>query len=369
MKRKVLSEKERSDWLRLIRTPNIGPITFFQLLDRFGDAATAIDALPSLLKASGASRRLDAPSAGEVSRELERLSRAGARMIAACEPDYPGLLAAIDAPPPVIFTIGDVSLAKRDTVALVGARNSSAVGRRMARDLAQGLSQADYVIVSGLARGVDGEAHQAALAGGTIAVLAGGVDQPYPPENQKLYEEICERGLVVSESGAGYVATARDFPKRNRIISGLSLGVVVVEAAERSGSLITARCALEQGREVLAVPGSPLDLRCRGANRLIKQGAALVEDAEDVLRVLNGLPRASFGEPDWHGSISGGGAPEAPRALIEAVRTALSPTPMPVAEIVRAVDAPHRMVLAAIAELELAGVAITHVGGLASLAV
>lgn len=368
MKRRMLSDKERGDWLRLIRTPNIGPITFFQLLERFGDASAAIDALPGLLKASGLSRRLAAPSARDVAKEIEELERAGARMIAACEPDYPVLLAAIDAPPPLIFAIGDLSLAKRDAVAIVGARNASAAGRRLAREVALGVSQAGLVVVSGLARGIDGEAHKASMAGGTIAVLAGGVDQPYPPEHVGLYDEIKNRGLVISESSAGYVAIARDFPKRNRIISGLSLGVAVIEAAERSGSLITARCALDQGREVMAAPGSPLDLRCKGANRLIKQGAALIEDAEDVLRVLEGLPRPSFAEPDWQGGVSNG-APEASKDLIAAVRTALSPTPVRVEEIVRAVDAPHRLVLAALAELELAGVAATHVGGLASLAV
>jgi DNA processing protein len=218
-----------------------------------------------------------------------------------------------------------------------------------------------------MARGIDGEAHAAALETGTVAALAGGIDQVYPPQHAQLYALLADRGCLVSESPLGHVAQARDFPKRNRVISGLSLATVVVEAAERSGSLITARFALEQGREVLAVPGSPLDPRARGSNRLIKQGAALVESADDVLQAIEGISTPSFDEPfaeryDPH-------LTEVPPALLRAVCEALSPTPVRVDEIVRAVDAPHHLVLAALAELELAGEAVTHVGGTASRAV
>ena len=258
-------------------------------------------------------------------------------------------------------------LLNRQSIALVGARDASAVGRRMARDLARDLGAAGYVIVSGMARGVDGEAHAAALDTGTIAALAGGIDQVYPPQHDQLYAELSERGCLVSESSLGYVAQARDFPKRNRVISGLSLATVIVEAAERSGSLITARFALEQGREVMAVPGSPLDARARGANRLIKQGAALIESADDVLHAMEGVSPPTFDEPfaDRYAAHHA----DVPSSLMRAVREALSPTPTHIDEIVRAVDAPHRLVLAALAELELSGEAVTHVGGTASRAV
>jgi DNA processing protein len=298
---------------------------------------------------------------------MDNASAIGALHLAACEPDYSACLASIEAPPPVLAVRGDRKLLDRPSIALVGARDASAVGRRMARDLARELGAAGYVIVSGMARGVDGEAHAASLDTGTIAALAGGIDQVYPPEHLRLYEQLAERGCLVSECPVGYVATARDFPKRNRVISGLSLATVIVEAAERSGSLITARFALEQGREVMAVPGSPLDPRARGANRLIKQGAALIESADDVLHAMEGIAPPSFDEPsadryDAHNA-------DVPSALLRAVREALSPTPTRVDEIVRAVDAPYRLVLAALAELELAGEAVTHVGGTASRAV
>jgi DNA processing protein len=218
-----------------------------------------------------------------------------------------------------------------------------------------------------MARGVDGEAHAAAMETGTVAAIAGGIDQIYPPQHDQLYALLAERGCLVSESPLGYVAQARDFPKRNRVISGLSLATIVVEAAERSGSLITARFALEQGREVMAVPGSPLDPRCRGTNRLIKQGAVLIENADDVLQAMQGISAPTFDEP-FSDRFDARDA-DIPPALLRAVHEALSPTPMRIEEIVRAVDAPHRLVLAALAELELAGHAVTHVGGTASRAV
>lgn len=254
MKRRALTGGERADWLRLSRTRGVGPITFFHLIDRYGSAAAALEDLPALARNAGGHAAIKAPSASDIAREIETTERLGAVHLAACEPDYSGCLAAIDAPPPVIAVRGDRRLLNRQSIALVGARDASAVGRRMARDLARELGQAGYVIASGMARGVDGEAHAAALDTGTIAALAGGIDQAYPPEHLRLYDLLAERGCLVSESPIGYVATARDFPKRNRIISGLSLAVVIVEAAERYGSLVTARFALEQGREVMAVP-------------------------------------------------------------------------------------------------------------------
>ncbi len=369
MKQRALTGGERTDWLRLSRTRGIGPITFFQLLERYGgDPAAVLADLPALARRAGSKDAVAAPKRGDIEREIEQAERLGARFIAACEPAYSRALAAIDSPPPLLSVRGDLSLLARSAIAIVGARNASAVGRRMARDLARDLGQAGYVIVSGLARGVDGEAHEASLESGTIAVLAGGVDQVYPPEHQRLYDAITQRGLLVSESPIGHVAGAKDFPRRNRVISGLSLACVVAEAAERSGSLITARCALQQGREVMAVPGSPLDPRAKGSNSLLKQGAVLVESAADVIAALEGMAGA-FEEPggERFGSEVVSGPP--PADLLRAVLEALSPTPTPIEEIVAAVDAPHRLVLAAIVELELSGRAISHVGGLASRSV
>ncbi len=367
MKRRTLTGGERTDWLRLSRTRGIGPITFFHLLERYGSAAAVLDDLPLLLKKAGAKADVRAPSRDEAERELVAAEKLGAVHRAACEPDYSACLAAIDAPPPLICMRGRRDLLNRPAIAMVGARDASAVGRRMSRDLAKELGEAGYVIVSGMARGVDGEAHAAAMETGTVAVLAGGIDMIYPPQHDRLYAMLAEHGCLVSEAPPGYVAQARDFPKRNRIISGLSLGTVVVEAAEKSGSLITARFALEQGREVMAVPGSPLDPRCRGANRLIKQGAALIESVDDVLSAMAGISPPTFDEPGADRFDPRDA--DVPPALLRAVAEALSPTPVPISEIARAVDAPHRMLAAALAELELAGKAVTHVGGTASRAI
>lgn len=367
MKRRSLTGGERADWLRLSRTRGIGPITFFHLLERYGAAGDVLADLPALAKKAGGKADVKAPPLDDIKREIEATAKLGAQHLAACEPDYSACLSAIDAPPPVIAVRGKRDLLNRPAIAMVGARDASAAGRRMARDLAKDLGQAGYVVISGMARGVDGEAHAAAMETGTVAAIAGGIDQIYPPQHDQLYALLCERGCIVSESPLGYVAQARDFPKRNRVISGLSLATIVVEAAERSGSLITARFALEQGREVMAVPGSPLDPRCKGANRLIKQGAALIENADDVLAAMQGISQPTFDEPFAERFDAKDAA--IPSALLRAVREALSPTPMRIDEIARAVDAPHRLVLAALAELELAGVAVTHVGGTASRAV
>ena len=367
MKRRTLTGGERADWLRLSRTRGIGPITFFHLLERYGVAKAVLDDLPSLSKKAGGKSEIRPPSADDIAREIAATQKLGATLLAACEPDYSPSLAAIDAPPPVIAIRGNRALLGRPSIAMVGARDASAAGRRMARDLARDLGAAGYVVVSGMARGVDGEAHAAAMETGTVAAIAGGIDQIYPPQHDQLYALLAERGCLVSESPLGYVAQARDFPKRNRVISGLSLATIVVEAAERSGSLITARFALEQGREVMAVPGSPLDPRCRGANRLIKQGAVLIESADDVLQAMQGISAPTFDEP--FSDRFDARDRDIPPALLRAVHEALSPTPMRIEEIVRAVDAPHRLVLAALAELELAGHAVTHVGGTASRAV
>jgi DNA processing protein len=356
-----LTDAARRDWLRLARTENVGPVTFRQLIERYGEASLALAALPDLARRGGRVSPLGVPEVDEIRQELEAGARLGARLIASCEPDFPQPLAALDPPPPVIWARGDLSLLHRSSVAIVGARVASAGGQRFARGLAADLGAAGHVVVSGLARGIDGAAHEGALETGTVAVLGGGIDDIYPPEHADLHRRIAERGCIVSESAPGRTATAKDFPRRNRLISGLSRAVVVVEAEIRSGSLITARLAAEQGREVLAVPGSPLDPRARGTNDLIRQGAAICEGIEDVLRALEG-----FG---------GFRAPEAPfaaapaddrdiEALREKVAALLSPTPVSRDEIVRAAGAPAPVVLAVLVELTLAGRAELLAGGL-----
>jgi len=357
--RQALSEAERRDWLRLARTENVGPVTFDQLLQRFGTAGKALAGLPDLARRGG--RRIALASEAAVEKELADGAALGARLIASCEPEFPQAVAALDPPPPLIWARGRVELLDQPSVAIVGARVASAAGQRFARGLASELGQSGHVIVSGLARGIDGAAHEGALPTGTVAVLGGGVDDIYPPEHRDLYARIAEAGCVVSESEPGRAAVARDFPRRNRIISGLSRAVVVVEAELRSGSLITARLAAEQGREVLAVPGSPLDPRAKGTNDLIRQGAALCEGAEDVLRALEGL--RGFREPErgGHGGVADADPDDALRASIAAL---LSPTPVSRDEIVRATGAPAAAVYAALVELALAGRAELLPGGM-----
>jgi DNA processing protein len=280
-----LAFAEKVAWLRLARTPRIGAVTFARLIDRFNDAQSALKALPDLAQETGA-KRFNIPSRDEAEAELEAVGRCGAHLLASCEPDYPDLLRCALPAPPVIIAKGDLALARRRCCAMVGARNASAAGLRFARELACGLGAQDITVVSGLARGIDGAAHTGALETGTIAVVAGGIDHIYPREHRDLHEDIARQGLVLSEMPLGTVPTARDFPRRNRIISGLSLGTLVVEAALRSGSLITARFAGEQGREVMAIPGSPLDPRARGSNQLLRDGAALIESVTDIVAIL-----------------------------------------------------------------------------------
>jgi DNA processing protein len=354
----TLSDAERRDWLRLARTENVGPVTFDQLIQRFGAAGKALAALPDLARRGGRPIRLADEAA--VDKELADGAALGARLIASCEPDFPQALAALDPPPPLIWARGRVELLDRPCVAIVGARVASAAGQRFARGLASELGQSGHVIVSGLARGIDAAAHEGGLPTGTVAVLGGGVDDIYPPEHGALYARIAETGCVVSESEPGRAATARDFPRRNRIISGLSRAVVVVEAELRSGSLITARLAAEQGREVLAVPGSPLDPRAKGTNDLIRQGAALCEGAEDVLRALEGL--RGLREPER--GYAGGPAVEPDDDLRKRVAALLSPTPVSRDEIVRATGAAAPAVFAALVELSLAGRCELQPGGM-----
>ena len=366
MTARAISDGERRDRLRLSRTENVGPVTFQQLMQRFGSAAKAIDAIPNLAHRGGRTAGLKICTVAEADRELEAGAKLGARLIAAAEPDFPPLLAALDPPPPMIWALGHPSILSKPAVAVVGARIASAGGQRFARQLAMELGQAGYVVVSGLARGIDGAAHEAALATGTVAVLGGGIDDIYPPEHDGLYRRIAGAGCLVSENAVGRRAKAQDFPRRNRIISGLSLATVVVEAEMRSGSLITARLANEQGREVFAVPGSPLDPRAKGCNDLIRQGAQLCEGAEDVIRALQNLPtirepqRDLFDPPERDQAALDREADRL-RAKVEAL---LSPTPVPRDELVRALGAPPAAVFAALVELALAGKAELLPGGL-----
>lgn len=283
----TFSNEEKLDWLRLIRTDNVGPITFYKLLERYGSAAEALKALPELSKKGGRTKALVAPTASLISAEYETLQKLGGDIICASEAAYPLALAATDDAPPVLSYIGDITLARAPCVAMVGARNASLNGKKFAAKLAKELGQCGQVIVSGLARGIDTSAHEGALATGTIAVVAGGIDVIYPRENAELYEQIKQKGLIFAESPLGMEPIARHFPKRNRIVSGLSAGVIVVEATFKSGSLITARMAGEQGRDVYAVPGYPLDPRAQGPNKLIQDGAILVQNAHDILNAMN----------------------------------------------------------------------------------
>ncbi len=364
-----LSAAERLDWLRLIRSENVGPITFYRLLERFGSASDALAALPDLAKRGGRAQPLRLYPKAEAERELRAAEKLGVRLIAACEPDYPAPLTGVDDAPPLLSVLGHAGLLQRPAVGVVGARNASTAGKRMANELSRELAAAGFLVVSGLARGIDTAAHAGALDGGTAAVMAGGVDIIYPPENDRLHAAIAERGVLVAECAVGTEPQARHFPRRNRLISGLSLGVLVVEAALKSGSLITARLALEQGRELFAVPGSPADPRAQGCNRLIKEGAHLVENADDVIHVLRSTP-APMREPDRDLFRA---APPAPPDEAELARArsrileSLSPTPVLIDEVVRDCQLSPAVVMTVLLELELAGRAQRHPGGRVSI--
>jgi DNA processing protein len=362
-----LSDRERRAWLRLARTENVGPVTFRNLLARFGSASDALEALPRLAQRGGGKNFVLAPE-DDSARELDALAKLGGRLITACEVEFPAGLKALEAPPPVLSVLGHPHLLQKDMIAIVGARNASALARKFADILARELGFAGLVVVSGLARGIDAAAHEAALAVGTVGVVAGGVDIIYPPENEKLYAAIRNQGVILSEMRLGEAPQARHFPRRNRIISGLARGVVVVEAAEKSGSLITANYAVDQGREVFAVPGSPLDPRARGANRLIKEGATLTESAEDILSVLSPMLGGGFQEPDNPSPIP---STEALEAEADRIRTkieeALGPAPVEIDELIRQLGAPAAAVLTVILELELAGRCQRHPGNRVSL--
>ncbi len=367
---RTLSPAETIDWLRLIRSENVGPVTFHRLVDRYGSAARALDALPELARRGGRTRSIAIPSPADARHELDAVHKAGARILACVEPGYPPALRAVDAAPPLLYVRGNPHLLTRPAVALVGARNASLGGCRIARDMAAELGATGLTVVSGMARGIDTAAHEGAMAAGTVAVLAGGVDVIYPPENRRLYESIIAEGAAVSEMPPGAVPQASHFPRRNRIISGVALAVVVIEATPRSGSLITARLAAEQGREVLAVPGSPLDPRSHGPNRLIRDGAVLVEGAADVVEAIAGLMHQPLAEPRDDGFGAAARPVDGAVDLADAhqlIGTALGPTPVVVDEIVRQCQLSPSVVAMVLLELDLAGRLERHPGNKVSL--
>jgi DNA processing protein len=392
----ALDDRQRLEWLRLIRSESIGPRTFRALLNRFGGAAAALDALPDLARQAG--KRLKICSPAEAEREFETLGRRGARLIALGEADYPLPLQAIDSAPPLLTVQGDPSVLNRPCVAIVGSRNASAAGLKLTALLARELGEAGFVVVSGLARGIDTAAHGASLESGTVAVLAGGLDEVYPPQNLPLLERLCERGAAVSEMPIGWAPRGRDFPRRNRLVSGLALGTVVVEAARKSGSLITARFANEQGRQVFAVPGSPLDPRAEGGNHLIREGAILCAEAAHVIEALQPMLQRGdlFASPPLLAREEGGDAVASPALWDEldlpeiaaapsldtgalASETASSvpqardrkarllamigAAPIGLDDLVRASGDPAREVSRVVFELELDGAVQRHAGG------
>jgi DNA processing protein len=351
--------------LRLIRSSTIGPVTYFQLLARFGSAQAALDAIPDLaIRGGGRPPRI--ATRAEVEQEMGTVSRLGARYLFLGEEGYPPLLAEMETAPPALTVTGDAALLDKQAVAVVGARNASAAACRFARGLAQALGEAGLLVVSGLARGIDSAAHDGALATGTAGVIAGGIDMVFPPENEERQRAVAERGLLIAEMPPGTEPRGRHFPRRNRIIAGLATGTVVIEAAPKSGSLITARLAADFGREVMAVPGSPLDPRAQGCNLLIREGATLIQNAEDVLEAIRPsaipAPRRTSPVRDRVAPLSDAG--DADRA---ALADLLGPTPVPVDELIRQSGLAPALVPTILLELELAGRLERHAGGKVSL--
>jgi DNA processing protein len=362
-----LSEAQRIDWLRLIRSEHVGPRTFRSLVNHFGSAREALTRLPDLARRGGAARAGRTYSEAEAQEELAAGKRIGVSLLAPSEAGYPPRLASIDDAPPLLGVRGDFDVMMRPMIAVVGSRNASGAGHKFAQTLARNLGDAGFVVVSGLARGIDQAAHRASMAAGTVAVLAGGHDRIYPAEHEDLLAAMLASGGAISEMPMGHAPRARDFPRRNRLISGVALGVVVVEAAHRSGSLITARIANEQGREVFAVPGSPLDPRAAGTNDLIKQGATLTTEVSDIInavRPIMGRPiDLPASEPDH-----GGPAAEEPAASDRTrIVNLLGPAPIGLDDLIRMADASPAIVRTVLLELELAGRLERHGGGLVSL--
>ncbi|MGO4437506.1 DNA-processing protein DprA [Rhizobium sp. RAF56] len=369
----ALTEKQRIAWLRLIRSDNVGPATFRDLINHFGSAEAALAALPELSQRGGATRAIRVASVDDAQRELEAADRFGARFVGIGEPDYPPALRQIDGAPPLLAVKGNLSAAARPAVGIVGSRNASISGAKFAAMIARDCGRAGYTVISGLARGIDAAAHRASLDTGTIAAMAGGLDQPYPPENVGLLQDIWNGdGIAISEMPFGWEPRARDFPRRNRLIAGVALGLVVVEAATRSGSLITARLAGEFGRLVFAVPGSPLDPRCHGTNGLLKEGAMIVTASDDILEALAPLSKIDlFSPPVAEEPLAENDKPlMLPPDETERTRItdALGITPVEIDDIIRHTGLPASSVYLVLLELDIAGRLHRHAGGLVSLA-
>jgi DNA processing protein len=361
-----LSEEQRLDWLRLIRSDNVGPRTFRALVNRYGGAGAALKALPGLNRLGGG-RGIRISSREDAEREFAAVKARGARLVAVGEPDYPQRLQMIDDAPPLITVRGSAEIMTRPMIAIVGSRNASAAGAKFAQTIARALGEAGFIIVSGLARGIDAAAHHASMASGTIAVLAGGHNHIYPAEHESLLENLLAHGAAISEMPINWEPRGRDFPRRNRLISGLAAGVVIVEAAVRSGSLITARMAGEQGREVFAVPGSPLDPRAEGTNGLLKQGAILCTSAADVIEavepILGGRGGMPVEEPD--DVLPPGSDPgDDERSRIISL---LGPSPVSMDDLVRQSNSSPAIVRTVLLELEIAGRLERHGATLISL--
>ncbi len=369
-----LDDLQRLACLRLIRSEQVGPVTFRELINQFGGADVALEMLPELVRRGGGKRTIRICPRDAAEAELAAAAKTGARPIFTIEPGYPAALAHVDVPPPLLYVKGNADLLARPAVGIVGSRNASAAGQRFTRQIATALGAEGLIIVSGLARGIDAAAHEASLTTGTVAVVAGGIDIVYPPEHETLQRQVGESGCLVTEQPPGYVPRAQDFPRRNRIISGMSLGVLIVEAARRSGTLITARIAGEQGREVMAVPGHPLDPRAEGTNQLLRDGATLVTRASDVTEVLAPILEArafdrQTGLQDLPDALPSGvaGYPALAEDARAAVLAALGPAPVSVDEISRAAHLDIRSVRIALLELALTGRIEQHGGQLVSL--
>jgi DNA processing protein len=372
-RKNVLTDRQKLAWLRLIRSDNVGPATFRDLINHFGSAETAIHMLPELSARGGSTRPIRIATQDEAERELEGLSRFGAELVGIGEPDYPAALRQIDGAPPLLTVKGNLSVTQHPAIGIVGSRNASITGAKFAAMMAHDCGRAGYTIVSGLARGIDAAAHRASIETGTIAAMAGGIDQPYPPEHLPLLDEIWNgNGLAISEMPFGWEPRARDFPRRNRLIAGIALGVIVIEAAEKSGSLITARRAADFGRLVFAVPGSPLDPRCQGTNNLLKNGATVTTEAKDVLEAIAPLSRIDlFSPPEVEEPPQERDVPDMlPPSEDERSRIiqSLGPTPVEIDDIIRHTGLAANTVYLILLELDLAGRLHRHAGGLVSIA-
>lgn len=359
-----LSQDEAFARIRLLRSPRVGPVTYSHLLARFGNAVAALEVLPDL--AGKTSQPYRPAPRDTVEREVEAVRRAGAKYLFHDQPGYPALLGAADGAPPILTWRGDLALLGRPCVAMVGARNASAAAIMLAREFAGELAAAGFAVVSGLARGIDGAAHEGALPA-TVGVIASGIDVAYPPQHEVLQERIACEGLLLAEQPPGTEPRGSHFPSRNRIIAGLAMGTLVVEAAPRSGSLITARLAAEAGREVMAIPGSPLEPRAQGCNQLIREGAVLVQAPQDVIELLShfdGTPRSTFRESTGRFEFDVDELAEVEPADIASL---LTTAPVPVDELIRQSGTSAAAVQLALLELELAGKLVRHAGGRVSI--